>query len=282
MVTNITKKYVKYPVRSFTVEVYDTNKVMFFDNVDVNCGGLNGFSDVVHAAFQLAPIKKVNLTWFSETDPFYIANNEEFFEMWDKGVVEDDGYVHLYMNSTNRKVPLNDEFPSSSCVSNAKSYSTLVKVKSSSRIHIGIATSPVTLEPSMFATPKKMTTYSIPPELIRRSLRFISKSIVAVSEGSGSVSGKKLSVNLDDDDEVVDGEISGESREAELEYCTMQLENDDVDICHPIDDCKSLVSDTEEMCIGVYMDFVNNYFGGENNFDFLHPQQYKKAYDHQQ
>ncbi|KAI3995925.1 hypothetical protein MKX01_017122, partial [Papaver californicum] len=64
---------------------------MFFYNVDVKCGGLEGFSDVVHAAFQLPPIKKGNLTWFSETDPFYIANDDEFYEMWDKRVIEHDG-----------------------------------------------------------------------------------------------------------------------------------------------------------------------------------------------
>ncbi|KAI3902377.1 hypothetical protein MKW92_052618, partial [Papaver armeniacum] len=51
-------KYVKNPVRSFRVEQSDTNKVRFFDNVSVNCGGLNGFSDVVHAAYRLPPIKK--------------------------------------------------------------------------------------------------------------------------------------------------------------------------------------------------------------------------------
>ncbi|RZC57377.1 hypothetical protein C5167_004681, partial [Papaver somniferum] len=84
-------KYVKNPVRSFRVEENDTNKIRYFDNVSVNCGGLNGFSDVVHAAYQLPPIKQVNLTWFSETDPFCIGSNEEFFEMLDKGVVEDDG-----------------------------------------------------------------------------------------------------------------------------------------------------------------------------------------------
>ncbi|KAI3994142.1 hypothetical protein MKX01_012399 [Papaver californicum] len=62
-----------------------------------------------------------------------------------------------------------------------------------------------------------------------------------------------------------------------VKYLVNQPENDDVDVCHPIDDCRSPVSDNEEMGIGVNINFVNNYFGVENNFDFLHPQQYKKA-----
>ncbi|RZC46217.1 hypothetical protein C5167_039165 [Papaver somniferum] len=144
MYANIMKKYVKNPVRSFRVEECDTNKVRFFYNISANSGGLNGFSDVVHAAYQLPPIKKVSLTWFSDTDTFYIDNNKEFFEMWDKGVVEDDGYIHLYMNVTNRKVPLSDECPSPSYVSVSKSlFSTPEKVQSTSRIHIERGATPV-------------------------------------------------------------------------------------------------------------------------------------------
>ncbi|KAI3981403.1 hypothetical protein MKX01_021526 [Papaver californicum] len=277
MFTNIMGKYVKNPVRSFRVEVTSTNKVMFFDNVDMRCGGLEGFNDVVHAAFQLPPIKKVNLTWFSQTDTFHIANDDEFYEMWDKGVVEDDGYVHLYMNITNKKVPLNDEYPSSSGVSNVKSYTTPVKVKRTSRMQSWTAASPVTFDPSMFVTPKKMTIYCKSPELIRRSPRLISKSIVAVSGCSGSMSGKKLFLNLEDDDEVMDGEISSESRQDDLDYVNIQLENNAEDVCHPIDDCRNPVSDTEEMGIEVYTTFMNNYFGGEKSFNFLHPQLYMKT-----
>ncbi|XP_026434975.1 uncharacterized protein LOC113332669 [Papaver somniferum] len=45
---------------------------------------------------------------------------------------------------------------------------------------------------------------------------------------------------------------------------------------HPIDDCRSPVADDAEMGIEVYTEFVNNYFGGLDSFDFLHPQLYKK------
>ncbi|KAI3832760.1 hypothetical protein MKW98_002306 [Papaver atlanticum] len=185
-----------------------------------------------------------NLTWFSETDLFYIANNEEFFEMWDRGAVEDDGYVHLYMNQTDRKVPLTDEFPSISCVSNAKSMSTLVKIKSTSIMHKNLAASPVTLDPSMFVTPKKRVIYSKSPELIRRSPRLVSKAIAAVRGGSGSVNGKKLFANLDVDEvECGEGEIPDETRMVELDYVNIQLE--------------------------------------ENIFDYLHPQKYKKVVEAQ-
>ncbi|RZC77498.1 hypothetical protein C5167_001647 [Papaver somniferum] len=222
MYANIIRKYVKNPVRSFRVEESEINKVRFFDNVSVNSGGLNGFSDVVHAAYQLPPIKKVNLTWFSETGPFYIGNDDEFFEMWDKGVVEVDGYIHLYMNVTHRRVPLSDEFPSSSCLSVSNSlYSTPEKVKSTSRLHIEIGAAPVTLDPATFLTPKKRILYSKSPELLRRSPRLLKKSIDAVTGSLGSVSGKKLFVNVDDE-EVVDAEISDEARQLELEYQNIQ------------------------------------------------------------
>ncbi|XP_026381110.1 uncharacterized protein LOC113275761 [Papaver somniferum] len=199
--------------------------------------------------------------------------------MWDRGAIEDDGYVHRYMNQTNRKVP---QFPSSSCVSNAKSMSTPVKIKSTTIMHKNLAASPVTLDPSMFLTPKKRVIYSKSPELIRICPRLVSKAIAAVSGGSGSMNGKKLFVNLDVDEvECGEGEIPDKTRMDELEYVNIQLENNDEDVCHPFDDCRSPVSDTEEMVIGVYMNFVNNYFWGEKSFDYLHPQQYKKAVEAQ-
>ncbi|XP_026435124.1 uncharacterized protein LOC113332835 [Papaver somniferum] len=171
MYANIMRKYVKNPVRSFRIEEYQTNKVRYFDNISVNSGGLNGLSDVVHAAYQLPPIKKVSLTWFSDTYPFYISNNEEFFEMWDKGVVEEDGYIHLYMNVINRRVPLSDEFLESSCVSVSNSlFSTPEKVQSTSRIHIERGAQ-VSIDPSLIITPNKRIIYSKSPEILRRSPR---------------------------------------------------------------------------------------------------------------
>lgn len=89
------------------------------------------------------------------------------------------------------------------------------------------------------------------------------------------MNGKKLFFNVDDD-EVVDEEISVESRQAELEYENIQLTNIEEDMCHPIDDCRSPVADDAEMGIEVYTEFVNNYFGGLDSFEFLHPQLYKK------
>ncbi|RZC44863.1 hypothetical protein C5167_037812 [Papaver somniferum] len=236
MYANIMRKYVKNPVRRFRVEESETNKVRFFDNVSVNCGGLNGFCDVVHAAYQLPPIKKVNLTWFSDTDPFYIGSNDEFYEMWDKGVVEDDGYIYLYMNVTHMKVPLTDEFHESSGVSVAQScYSTPHKAKTTSFLHIDRDAPPVNLDTSSFLTPRKRLLYSKSPELLRRSPRLVSKSIAAVI-GSAK---KSLFVNMDDD-EVVDAEISVELRLSQLEYeNNIQLTNNDIDVCHPIDDCRS-------------------------------------------
>ncbi|XP_026390336.1 uncharacterized protein LOC113285786 [Papaver somniferum] len=270
------RKYVKNPVRSFGVEETDTNKVRLFDNVSVYSGGLTGFSDVVHDAYQLPPIKKVNLTWFSETDPFYIGNDDEFFEMWDKGVVEVDGYIHLYMNVTNMRVPLSDEFPSRSCLSVSKSlYSTPEKVKSTSRLHIERGATPVNLDPATFLTPKKRILYSESPELLRRNPRLLKKSIGAVIGILGNVSGKKLFFNVDDD-EVVDAEISDEVRQLALEYENIQLENNEPYVCHPIDDCRSPVADDAELGIAVYTDFVNNYFDGMDYFDFLYPQLYRK------
>ncbi|XP_026409318.1 uncharacterized protein LOC113304428 [Papaver somniferum] len=272
MYANIMRKYVKNPVRSFRVEENDTNKIRYFDNVSVNCGGLNGFNVVVHAAYQLPPIKKVSLTWFSDTDPFYIGNNEEFFETWDKAVVEDDGYIYLYMSVTHRKVPLSDECPSSSCVSVSKSLMmTPEKVQSISRLHIERDATPVSIDPSFFLTPKKRIIYSKLPKLLRRSPRMLKKSIAG---SLGTVHGKNLFVNVDDV-EVVDGEISLESRQAELEYENIQLTNIKEDMCHPIDDCRSPVADDAQMGIEVYTDFVNNYFGGLDSFDFIHPEQYK-------
>ncbi|KAI3966880.1 hypothetical protein MKW92_018264, partial [Papaver armeniacum] len=130
----------------------------------------------------LPPIKKVSLTWFSDTYPFYIGNNEEFFEMWDKGVVEEDKYIHLYMNVINRKVPLSDECPSSSCVSVSKSlFSTPEKVQSTSRIHIEKGAAPMSIDPSLIITPKKGIIYNKSPELLRRSPRLVKQSIAAVS-----------------------------------------------------------------------------------------------------
>ncbi|KAI3945155.1 hypothetical protein MKW98_022019, partial [Papaver atlanticum] len=106
-------------------------------------------------------------------------------------------------------------------------------------------------------------------------LRLVKKSIDAVTRSLDSVSGMKLFVNVDDD-EVVDAGISVESRQLELEYENIQLTNNDPDICHPIDDCRSPVDDNAELGIEMYTDFVNNYFGGMNSFDFLYPQLYKK------
>ncbi|KAI3844350.1 hypothetical protein MKW92_026369, partial [Papaver armeniacum] len=211
-----------------------------------------------------------------ETYPFYIGSNEEFFEMWDKGVVEDDGYIHLYMNVTNRKVPLSDECPSFSCVSVSKSlFTTPEKVQSTSRLHIERDAAPMSIDPSLFLTPKKRIIYSKSPELLRRSPRMLKKSIATVTGSLGTVNGKNLFVNVDDV-EVVDEEISFESRQAELEYENIQLTNIEEDMCHPIDDCGSPVADDAEMGIEVYNDFMNNYFGGLDSFDFIHPQQYKK------
>ncbi|RZC58160.1 hypothetical protein C5167_005472 [Papaver somniferum] len=47
-------------------------------------------------------------------------------------------------------------------------------------------------------------------------------------------------------------------------------------MCHPIDDCRSPVADDAEMGIEVYTEFVNNYFGRLDSFDYLHTQLYKK------
>ncbi|KAI3993501.1 hypothetical protein MKX01_002514 [Papaver californicum] len=49
-----------------------------------------------------------------------------------------------------------------------------------------------------------------------------------------------------------------------MEYENIQLTNDQEDVCHPIDDPRSPVSDTKEMGIEVYCEFVNNYFGRLN------------------
>ncbi|KAI3882509.1 hypothetical protein MKW92_046243, partial [Papaver armeniacum] len=58
----------------------------------------------------------------------------------------------------------------------------------------------------------------------------------------GCMNSKKLFVNVDDD-EVVDEEISLESRQAELEYENIQLTNAEEDMCHPIDDGRSPILD---------------------------------------
>lgn len=39
MVSNIKRKFVKYPVMIFRGEEWDTNKVKYFDQFGVNCGG---------------------------------------------------------------------------------------------------------------------------------------------------------------------------------------------------------------------------------------------------
>ncbi|KAI3946777.1 hypothetical protein MKW98_003340, partial [Papaver atlanticum] len=68
-----------------------------------------------------------------------------------------------------------------------------------------------------------------------------------------------------------------ETRQAELEYENIQLVNDAEDVCHPIDDPRSPVSDTEEMGIGVYCEFVKNYFKDHHWVNTVHPQQYMEA-----
>ncbi|KAI3944794.1 hypothetical protein MKW92_015959, partial [Papaver armeniacum] len=60
-------------------------------------------------------------------------------------------------------------------------------------------------------------------------------------------------------------------------YENIQLANDAEDVCHPIDDPRSPVSDTEEMRIGVYREFVNNYFKDHHWVDNVHPQKYMEA-----
>ncbi|KAI3947339.1 hypothetical protein MKW92_015428, partial [Papaver armeniacum] len=115
--------------------------------------------------------------------------------------------------------------------------------KTTSFLHIERDAPPVTLDPSSFLTPKKRLLYSKSPELLRRSPRLVSKSIAAVI-GSGK---KSLFVNVDDD-EVVDGETSVEATLSQLEYDNnIQLTNNDIDVCHPIDDCRSPHCDDAEM-----------------------------------
>ncbi|KAI3991175.1 hypothetical protein MKX01_022396 [Papaver californicum] len=145
---------------------------------------------------------------------------------------------------------------------------------------INYAISPVRLDPDMCITPKKKTLYSTSPHLVRRSPRLVAKSIDAVSRCSGI--GKRLFVNsVDNVDNHEDVVLSIESQQDEMEYENIQLTNDQEVACHPIDDPRSPISDTEEMGIEVYCEFVNNYFGGTNFSDFLHPQKYKKANEKQ-
>ncbi|KAI3956442.1 hypothetical protein MKX01_016855, partial [Papaver californicum] len=93
-----------------------------------------------------------------------------------------------------------------------------------------------------------------------------------------SGSGKRLFVNnVDDVDIYEDVVLSIYSQQDEMEYENIQLTNDQEDVCHPIDDPRSSVSDNEEIGIEVYYEFVNNYFGGLNSGDLLNPQKYKKT-----
>ncbi|XP_026422201.1 uncharacterized protein LOC113318267 [Papaver somniferum] len=207
-----------------------------------------------------------------------MVNDSHWYDMWDKGVVE-DGYVNLWCNVSDRTVP-----PGDGCAENSgityKRDSTPSRVRSSSVTCINYANSPVRLDPEMFSTPKKKFKCITSPDLVRRSPRLLKKSVDAVTMINGSK--KRLFENVDeyvnvDDDDYDNVVFSAETRQAELEYENIQLVNDAEDACHPIDDPRSPVSDTEEMGIGVYCEFVNNYFEDHQWVDTLHPQHYMNA-----
>ncbi|XP_026429488.1 uncharacterized protein LOC113325836 [Papaver somniferum] len=157
----------------------------------------------------------------------------------------------MFTNIT-RIVPPGDGCAESSGITDKRD-STTSKVRSSSITCINYANSPVRLDPEMFATSKKKSTCTTSPHLFRKSL--LKKYVDAVSRIRGSK--KRLFENVDeyvnvDDDDYDNVVFSAETIQAKLEYENIQLSNDAEDVCHPIDDPRSPVSDTEEMGIGVY------------------------------
>ncbi|KAI3936248.1 hypothetical protein MKW92_039466, partial [Papaver armeniacum] len=207
-----------------------------------------------------------------------MVNDSHWYEMWYKAVAE-EGYVNLWCNVSDRIVSPGDGCAETSGISNKRD-STPSKVISSSVTCIKYASSPVRLDPEMFATPKKKLTCITSPHLVRRSPRIIKRSVDAVTRYTSS--SKRLFENVDeyvnvDDDDYENVVFSAETLQAEREYENIQLSNDAEDACHPNDDPSSPVSDTDELGLGVYCDFFNNYFQDHNLVDSVHPKQYMEA-----
>ncbi|KAI3849838.1 hypothetical protein MKW98_026752, partial [Papaver atlanticum] len=106
-----------------------------------------------------------------------MVNDSHWYDMWDKVVVEDE-YVNLWCNVSDKIVPPGDGCAESSGITDKRD-STPSKVRRSSTTCINYASSPVRLDPEMFATPKKKSTCTTSPHLFRRSPRLLKRSVDA-------------------------------------------------------------------------------------------------------
>ncbi|KAI3929560.1 hypothetical protein MKX01_025728, partial [Papaver californicum] len=74
-----------------------------------------------------------------------MINDDHWYDTWDKVIDQDDGYVHLWCNISDRKFPPGDGWPSS--YGHGNMYQTPTKVRRDTITCIGYANSPVRLDP---------------------------------------------------------------------------------------------------------------------------------------
>lgn len=92
------RHYLKFPRRSFLVEVPYRGNKMVFDDVDVKDDLLFWLRGQVEKKLRLKDAVKVELWWFSPPydEPEFLSTPEDFFKMWDTSNGDANGRVKLY------------------------------------------------------------------------------------------------------------------------------------------------------------------------------------------